>query len=218
LTSADTGREVGMLRAAGIPTMEAIMKRTRRGVALVAAAVLSGGLTGSAQASPTYYGDQPFCGQVWGSLPEGQQWTTSEAVVTDVRAGRHVCFDRLVIDLRGPADGAPSYDVRYVDHVHQPGSGASVPLEGGAALRVLVGAPAHDGGYQPTFHPDEDGDAVSVDGFDTLRQVAWAGSFEGQTTLGVGTRARLPFRVFTLLGQPGDDQAVRLVIDVGHRW
>ena len=194
------------------------MNGTRRGLALLAAALLSGGLLGTAQASPTYHGDQPFCGQVWGSLPEGDGLTTSDAVVTDVRAGRHVCFDRLVIDLRGPADGAPSYDVRYVDAVSQQGSGHVVPLEGGAALRVLVGAPAHDDGYEPTFQPDENGDAVSVDGFDTLRQVAWAGSFEGQTSLGVGTRARLPFRVFTLLGHPGDDQAVRLVIDVGHRW
>jgi hypothetical protein len=57
-----------------------------------------------------------------------------------------------------------------------------------------------------------------VTGFRTVRQVAWAGSYEGTTSLGVGTRARLPFRVFTLLGSPGDDQAVRLVIDVGHRW
>ena len=36
------------------------------------------------------------------------------------------------------------------------------------------------------------------------------------TTLGVGTRARLPFRVFTLLGVPGDDRAVRLVSQVGE--
>ena len=194
------------------------MRRTRRGVALLAAAVLSGGLFGTAQASPTYYGDEPFCGQVWGSLPEGEALTTSDAVLTDVRAGRHVCFDRLVIDLRGPADGAPSYDVRYVDAVSAPGSGDPVPLEGGAALRVVVGAPAHDDGYRPTFEPGQDGDAVSVDGFETIRQVAWAGSFEGQTTLGVGTRARLPFRVFTLLGTPGDDRAVRVVIDVGHLW
>ena len=194
------------------------MDGARRGLALLAAAVLSGGLLGTAQASPTYRGDQPFCGQVWGSLPEVERLTTSDVVITDVRAGRHVCFDRLVIDLRGPAQGTPSYDVRYVDAVSQQGSGHAVPLEGGAALRVLIGAPAYDDGYEPTFEPDEDGDAVSVDGFDTLRQVAWAGSFEGQTSLGVGTRARLPFRVFTLLGPPGDDRAVRLVIDVGHRW
>jgi hypothetical protein len=59
---------------------------------------------------------------------------------------------------------------------------------------------------------------VDTGGFETIRQVAWAGSFEGQTGMGIGTRARLPFRVFTLAGYPGDDRAVRLVIDIGHRW
>ena len=37
-------------------------------------------------------------------------------------------------------------------------------------------------------------------GYSTFRQVAWAGTFEGQTTLALGVRARLPFRVFTLNG------------------
>jgi hypothetical protein len=45
--------------------------------------------------------------------------------------------------------------------------------------------------------------------------VVYAGSFEGYTTLGVGTRARLPFRVFALAGPGGD---TRIVVDVAHRW
>jgi hypothetical protein len=45
--------------------------------------------------------------------------------------------------------------------------------------------------------------------------VAWAGSFEGQTTLGFGVRARLPYRVLTLAGQ---GQGTRLVIDIAPRW
>ncbi|MDQ1596268.1 MAG: hypothetical protein QOH40_2824, partial [Arthrobacter pascens] len=40
-------------------------------------------------------------------------------------------------------------------------------------------------------------------------------SFEGYTTLGLGVRARLPFKVFTLAG-PGSGS--RLVIDVAHHW
>lgn len=58
-------------------------------------------------------------------------------------------------------------------------------------------------------------DVVDVDGYRTFRQVAYAGSFEGQTTLGLGVRARLPFRVFLLDG-PGDGS--RMVVDVAHRW
>jgi hypothetical protein len=45
--------------------------------------------------------------------------------------------------------------------------------------------------------------------------VAWGGSFEGYTTIGVGVRARRPFRVF---GLPGPDTGSRLVIDIAHRW
>jgi hypothetical protein len=45
--------------------------------------------------------------------------------------------------------------------------------------------------------------------------LASAGSFEGQTTIGLGVRARLPFRVFTLDG-PGNGS--RIVIDVAHHW
>jgi len=59
---------------------------------------------------------------------------------------------------------------------------------------------------------------VDVAGFDTFRQVASAGSFEGWTTLALGVRARLPFRVFLVRGAPYSDQALRLVVDVAHRW
>jgi hypothetical protein len=54
-----------------------------------------------------------------------------------------------------------------------------------------------------------------VTGYRTFRQVAFLGTFEGYTTIGLGVRARLPFRVQVLAG-PGAGS--RLVIDVGHRW
>jgi hypothetical protein len=49
----------------------------------------------------------------------------------------------------------------------------------------------------------------------TFRQVAYAGDFEGQLTLGLGVRARLPFRVFVL---ESIERSPRVVIDVAHRW
>ena len=55
-------------------------------------------------------------------------------------------------------------------------------------------------------------------GYRTFRQVAWAGSFEGSTTVALGVRARLPFRVFVLPGVAQSDFGPRLVIDVAHRW
>ncbi len=157
------------------------------------------------------------CNQAWGSTPEGRASSATGQELTDVRTGRHACFDRLVIDLGGPAARA-SYDVRYVSAVYSAGSGARVPLSGGAFLQVVVGAPAYDEDGNATYVPANRNRVVDVNGYRTFRQVSWAGSFEGRTSLGVGVRARLPFRTFTLLGAPGSDDAARLVIDVGHTW
>ncbi len=156
----------------------------------------------------------PFCGQVWGSTPEHSEQYDREALL-DVRSGRHACFDRLVLDLGGQDATFGSYDVRYVAGVTQDGSGFPVPVRGGAVLQVVVHAPAYDDQGRPTYRPRDPRELVAVGGYATLRQVAWAGSFEGRTTLAVGVRARLPFRVFTLAGPGGHS---RIVIDVAHRW
>lgn len=150
----------------------------------------------------------PYCGIRWGSTPEDDR-TGSSAELTGVRAGRHPCFDRLVLDFDGDVAG---YFVRYVDQVRQDGSGHVVPLAGGARLEVIATAPAI-----PTdaFFTGRGTDVVDTSGYRTFRQVAFAGSFEGQTTFGLGVRARLPFRVFLLDG-PGDGS--RMVVDVAHRW
>lgn len=161
----------------------------------------------------------PYCGLRWGSVPEqGLDHTT--APITDLRAGRHRCFDRLVVELDPVAHGQPGtstagYRVRYVRQVTEDGSGRPQPLAGGAFLSVVVHAPAHDAAGRPTYLPANRTRAVSVAGFSTFRQVAFLGTFEGQTTIGLGVRARLPFRVFVLSG-PGHGS--RLVVDVAHRW
>ncbi|MBA3800599.1 MAG: hypothetical protein H0X18_16190 [Geodermatophilaceae bacterium] len=149
----------------------------------------------------------PYCGITWGSLPK-EASPGSTALLTDVRVGQHGCYDRLVLDMTGDVQG---YSVRYVDQVVFDGSGALVPLRGGAKLEVIARA-----GAIPTdsfFLPN--GELADVSQYRTFRHVAWAGSFEGQTTVGLGVRARLPFRVFILDG-PGSGS--RLVIDVAHRW
>lgn len=161
------------------------------------------GLVGAAPAQA----HTPYCGIRWGSLATDVS-TGSTGQVVDVRAGRHACYDRLVIDVSGDARG---YFVRYTDTVRMDGSGAVVPLRGGATLEVVATAPV-----LPTdawFLPD--GELIDTTGYRTFRHVAWAGSFEGQTTIGLGVRARLPFRAFLLDG-PGTGS--RLVVDVAHRW
>ncbi|MFD3706871.1 hypothetical protein ACFWUP_27350 [Nocardia sp. NPDC058658] len=175
----------------------------RRFLVLLASVAACLGLsTLPAAATPSY------CGLTWGSLDKSNP-NYSAATLTDVRAGRHQCFDRLVVDLAGPAAG---YLVRYVDTVTEDGSGAPVPLRGGAFLQVVVNAPAYDSAGNPTYRPGNRTELVNVNGYETFRQVAWAVSFEGQSTIGLGVRARLPFRVLVL------DAPARVVIDVAHYW
>jgi hypothetical protein len=183
-------------------------------MAIPAAAIAAPAVTGSSSAprtASTATVSSTSCPRGWGSLPEANNRMTA-APVTDVRTGRHACFDRLVVDIRGRA---PGYDVRYVTNVTQDGSGFTVPLRGGAKLQVVVRAPAYDDAGRSTYKPANSRELTNVAGYSTFRQVAYAGSFEGQTTIGLGVRARLPFRVFTLAG-PGS--GTRLVVDVAHRW
>jgi hypothetical protein len=157
----------------------------------------------------------PYCGITWGSLAKSASPAETE-MLTGVRTGRHACFDRLVVDLSGRSNSFGSYDVRYVTVVTDEGAGAPVPVRGAADLRVLVRAPAYDGNGDPTFLPSNRQEVANVSGYTTFRQLAWAGSYEGQTTMALGVRARLPFRVFTLNGT--STTGPRLVIDVAHAW
>jgi hypothetical protein len=138
-----------------------------------------------------------------------------DGTITNVRSGRHTCYDRLVVDVAGIPASKIGYHVRYVDTVYAPGSGKAVPLSGGARLQVDVTVPTYNSSGKATYAPRDRTKVVDVTGYDTLRQVAMAGSFEGRTTLGVGVRARLPMRVMVLDG-PGTGS--RLIIDVAHRW
>ncbi len=178
-------------------------RRRAGAVAALAAALLTvPAASGAAPAPDTAPASAAAsCGLTWGSGAK-----TSAPLVTGrvlaVRAGRHACFDRLVLDLTGRA---PGYDVRYVTVVKSDGSGFPVPVAGGARLAVV----AHKGATTVPAMP-------SVAGFSTFRQVRWAGAFEGYTTVALGVRARLPYRVFTLYD--ASTNRSRLVVDVAHRW
>ena len=161
--------------------------------------------------APAAEARSPYCGITWGSQPESVG-VGSLATVEDVRAGRHGCFDRLVFDLAGDIGG---YFVSYVPQATMDGSGDPIPLRGRADLLVVAHAPAYDDNGASTIPREGSSEIVNVAGFRTFRQVAWGGTFEGSTTIGLGVRARLPFRVFALDG-PGSGS--RLVIDVAHRW
>jgi hypothetical protein len=154
----------------------------------------------------------------WGSLAKngspapGARPPAAQPTMRDVRSGRHACFDRLVVDLAGRE---PGFTVRYVGQVTEDGSGRVIRLRGGARLQVTVYAPAYDTAGHSTYLPANGRELTDVTGYRTFRQVAWAGTFEGYTTLGLGVRARLPFRVLQL---PGPGTGSRVVIDVAHTW
>jgi hypothetical protein len=125
--------------------------------------------------------------------------------ISQVSAGQHPCFDRLVIRLGN--GNRPGYRVRYVQKIVQDGSGKTIPVRGRGKLLITAMAPA------ARHFPVSSRHLVDVTGFRSLRQVVCAGSFEGITSFGVGVRSKLPFRVFRLRG-PG--MGSRLVVDVAH--
>ena len=99
------------------------------------------------------------------------------------------------------------------------GSGEPVPVEGRAAFEVVVRGPvlgADNQGHQPSVGPPALGtDLVApaeLAGWASLTQVAFAGSFEGQTTVAVGVRDKRPFRVWT----SGDQGYRHVIIDIAH--
>jgi hypothetical protein len=194
-----------------------------RKVLIVAAALASlfGLVGGIAPAVSATAASQPYCGIRWGSLPKADLvYTYTTAPIVNLRAGRHPCFDRLVIDLGPQQPGLPpvsryGYQLSYGPQPRNEDTGQLIPVTGGAFLSVVVNAAAHDENYNATYAPADRLRAVNVTGFRTFRQVAFLGTFEAQTEIVLGVRTRLPYRVFFLSG-PGAGS--RLVIDVAHRW
>lgn len=197
--------------------MSTTTRRTVLAAALVLAAAAPAVATAAPPAPTAASAPAPTgCEITWGSLPKQRATSATDVgTVTGVRSGQHPCFDRLVIDLADTDHRDVAYSVRYVDALRRPGDGQVVPLLGGARLQLDVGVPTYDEDGEVVYAPADPAHLVDVTDYRTLRQVALAGSFEGQTTTGVGVRARLPFRVLVLDG-PGD--GARLVVDVAHRW
>jgi hypothetical protein len=99
------------------------------------------------------------------------------------------------------------------------GSGAPVPVTGGAVLEIVVRAPvrgADNQGHQPGVSPPAIGEDLvapaGLAGWASLTQVAFAGSFEGQTTVAVGVRERRPFQVWI----SGERHYRHVVLDIAR--
>ncbi|WP_412741607.1 hypothetical protein [Krasilnikovia sp. MM14-A1004] len=155
----------------------------------------------------------PYCGITWGS-GDKTAGPLSTAPLVSVQTSRQECWDRIVFEFNGTAQG---YSVRYSDQVPTDGEGIDlVPYTaGGAHLWVTLRAPAYEAGHSSTINARTGDHTANVLRYDTLRDVVFGGSFEGYTTFAAGVRARLPFRVVLLAG-PGTHS--RIAVDIAHRW
>ncbi len=115
--------------------------------------------------------------------------------VTEVRAGRHEGYDRVVFELSGT--GTPGWQVEYVDTPSSQGSGDVVEVPGEAALQVVL---------QGTSYPYETGaeevarGEVAVAGTENVAGVVYDATYEGTSVAWIGTPDRRPFRVYALTG------------------
>ena len=178
----------------------------RKSAVAVATTIVTG-LSGAVIALPAQAAttSAATCSTHWGTGARHKHQMV-QTKVREVRAGKHTCFDRLVIDLG--AGRAPGYNVHYVRAFHADGSGKLVPTKGKAKLLVVIQAPAANGFNASKRH------LVSVAGFASFRQVAGLGSFEGITSMGIGLKAKTPFRVLEFKNAA---HKFVLVVDVAHR-
>src|SRR5690348_6881633 len=84
-------------------------------------------LAALALTTPASAATSPYCGITWGSLAKSAGTTSAtSATLTDLRVGRHACYDRLVIDL-ADAPSSMGYQVSYTT-VRGVATGTPVPL------------------------------------------------------------------------------------------
>ena len=189
------------------------MRRSRALWAALAVAATALGVTAlPADAAPVAATQSTACPTGWGSGAKTADASTTKSV-TNVRTGRHACYDRMVIDVPGSTKSHLGYSVQYVKHFYQDGSGRLIPVGGGAILEVRVTAPSYDPDTGAPTYPARPGHAlpgVDLTGYRTFRDTRFGGSFEGDTQLGLGVRAKLPFRVTRVDGH--------VIVDVAHNW
>ncbi|MFD8421076.1 hypothetical protein [Streptomyces sp. NPDC059466] len=188
------------------------MRARRYGAVLAALTMAGAGMAMAAPATAAAATAAVVCPTGWGSLPKTAA-DTDAGSLTDIRTGAHDCYDRMVFDVPTAGTDPIGYTVHYVDAFYQDPSGIRIPLSGGAIIEIRLSAPAYDPQTHTPTYPARGGQplpGVDLSGYRTFREAKFGASFEGVTQVGLGVRARLPFRVSQLPG--------RLVVDVAHTW
>jgi hypothetical protein len=138
-------------------------------------------------------------GAVWSSGPRAlpRPRGAGQAVLIQVRTGRHQGFDRVVFEFR---DGLPGYQVGYVEEVV---SADGAPLRGEAFLLVTFdGARASEPGGGATFQL-----AKPRPGYRSIKHVQPVEDAGGRVRFGIGLGAVAGYKVSEL---PPD----RMYVDV----
>lgn len=180
------------------------MRRWATVLATLALVLTGAGAVPAAAAAPR----ATACETGWGSMAKSAPGSMAmTASLTDVRTGRHACYDRMVIDIPGMTTADPAlYWVQYVPGFAHPPSQTGIPVKGGAVIEIEFTAPVDDSQYQVELADPLPG--LDLSGYRTFRDAKFGGYYDGGTHIGLGVRAVLPFRVLVLPG--------RLVVDVAH--
>jgi hypothetical protein len=149
--------------------------------------------------------DEP---QNWtrGTLESASTVQEMVALLTAVRTGRHVDFERIVIELSDQGSGVPGYHVEYIDKpLIECGSGEQVFPVGDAWLEIrMQPLDAHTQEGQPTVSHRP----VATPGLGNVLALYMTCDFEAMTTLVIAVRSPNDFRVFDLASPR------RIVVDI----
>ena len=161
-------------------------------------AVAAHDATGEVARAPVGNDGLPFAAN---TLPDTGDGSGAPVVLTDVRAGDHAGYERVVFDLAG--GGVAGWHARYVDEAVQQGSGHVLDIDSPAILEISLRNMAY-----PASGEDVPSGLQSVTGLEVVDELRVASTFEGITQVFVGLEEQVPFRVFSL------DDPGRVVLDV----
>ncbi|MEO7124844.1 MAG: hypothetical protein ABI382_09430 [Nakamurella sp.] len=123
-------------------------------------------------------------------------------------------YDRVVIEI-APTTEEPIYLVKYGDDVRQEGRGNAIELAGIGKWEVTVFSASYDlDSERDTFVVPEPESILDPRTFAVIKQVALGGSFEGQSTFGIGVEGKYSFRV---LADVDVDGTGYMMIDIVHQ-
>ena len=168
-------------------------------------------------ASPTA-SESPSATPTEGGLPflassaistDSQDGAGSASLLTDLRLGSHDGFDRVVLEYRG--EGAPGWEVGYVDEAISDGIGEPVAVGGNAILQVrTMGVRYPEESDADAFRGDPGPIRVTAAGTVSVVEVVYDHVFEGYGMTFVGVESAAGFRVYRLT------DPTRIVVEIAH--